>query len=121
MLIRKLNDCPEILAGDGTRLRELLHPDRGYPFGGRYSIAHAVIAAGEKSRRHRLKTSEVYYIISGGGIMHINATEAEVQAGDCFEIPAIHDQWLENTGTEPLTFLCVVDPAWHPHDEIILK
>jgi hypothetical protein len=28
MLIRKLKDCEPIIAGDGTRLRELLHPNR---------------------------------------------------------------------------------------------
>lgn len=121
MFVRRLHECPEITAGDGTRLRELLHPDRGYPFGGRYSLAHAILPAGEQSRRHRLKISEVYYVISGSGVMHINATEFAVTAGDCFEIPALHDQWLDNTGTEPLIFLCLVDPAWHPHDEIILE
>ena len=121
MLIRRLAECPEIIAGDSTRLRELLHPDRGYTFNGRYSIAHASIGPGEKSRRHRLKTSEVYYLISGSGVMHINEQATVVRAGDCFEIPPLHDQWLENSGAEPLMFLCIVDPAWHPHDEIILE
>ena len=28
MLIQKLNACDEFIAGDGTQLRELLHPDK---------------------------------------------------------------------------------------------
>jgi mannose-6-phosphate isomerase-like protein (cupin superfamily) len=119
MFIRSLTDSDEIIAGDGTRLRELLHPERGYTFGGRYSLAHATVAAGEKSRPHKMKTSEVYFILSGEGKMHIGEKEAIVLAGDAFEIPAGEVQWIENDGAEPLSFLCIVDPAWQAADEEI--
>jgi len=119
MHIRKLADCKEIVAGDNTRLRELLHPDRDYPFTGRYSLAHAVIGPGEKSTPHRLTTSEVYYIMSGTGRMHIDNDAADVGPGDAFEIPPDSTQWLENTGSEPITFLCIVDPAWQPEQETV--
>jgi len=120
MLIRKLKDCPEIAAGDHTRLRELLHPSRDYPFSGRYSLAHAVIAPGEASVRHRLKTDEVYYIIQGTGEMHIDRESATVAAGDAVDIPPGSEQWIENTGNGDLAFLCIVDPAWREADEEIL-
>lgn len=119
MFIRKLKDCTEIVAGDGTLLRELLHPDREYPFGGRYSLAHAVVDPGKRSKPHRLTTSEVYYILSGRGRMYIDDDSAEVEAGDAFEIPAGSTQWLENDGDEPVVFLCIVDPAWQPHQESV--
>jgi mannose-6-phosphate isomerase-like protein (cupin superfamily) len=117
MRIRRLTDCPEITAGDLTRLRELLHPCRDYPFEGRYSLAHAIVAPGWKSRRHRLKTDEVYYILSGRGRMHVDEESAEVGPGDALEIPPGSVQWIENIGPDELSFLCIVDPAWRAEDE----
>jgi mannose-6-phosphate isomerase-like protein (cupin superfamily) len=119
MLIRKLGQCAEIVAGDGTRLREFLHPDRDYPFSGRYSLAHACLSAGISSEPHRLKSSEVYYILGGRGEMHIDNDSAEISAGAAVEIPAGAVQWIKNTGEGELTFLCLVDPAWREEDEEI--
>ena len=117
MLIRKLSQCPEIVAGDGTRLKELLHPHRDYPFAGRYSLAHAGLPAGQSSRPHRLVSSEAYYILEGQGQMHIDDESAEVSAGDALEIPPGAVQWIKNTGDCDLVFLCLVDPAWREEDE----
>jgi len=61
MLIRNLLECEEFIAGDHTRLRELLHPDK-QPLNLRYSLAHAWVDVGETSTPHALKTAEVYYI-----------------------------------------------------------
>ncbi|MFM7477676.1 MAG: cupin domain-containing protein, partial [Microcystis aeruginosa] len=58
MLIRKLLECEEFIAGDHTRLRELLHPDK-QPLNLRYSLAHAQVDVGETSTPHALKTAEV--------------------------------------------------------------
>ena len=120
MLIRSLSDCDEIIAGDGTQLRELLHPSREYPFGGRYSLAHAVVWVGEESKPHRLASSEVYYILSGEGEMHIGEKRAIVLAGDAVEVPPGSEQWIENIGSVPLEFLCIVDPAWREEDEEVV-
>jgi len=121
MLIRKLGDCPEITAADNTRLRELLHPDRDYPFAGCYSLAWVVLPVGATSLRHRLKTDEVYFIVAGRGLMHIDEDTAAVEPGDAVDIPPGSLQWIENTGEETLAFLCIVDPAWRAEDEEILS
>jgi mannose-6-phosphate isomerase-like protein (cupin superfamily) len=121
MRIRKLSNCAEIVAGDRTRLRELLHPDRDYPFSGRYSLARAVVAPGRKTVRHRLVTDEVYYIVKGQGEMHIDDEIAAVEAGDAIEIPPGSAQWVANVGSDDLEFLCIVDPAWRAEDEEILE
>jgi len=66
MLIRQLKDCPEFIAGDACHLRELLNAKtdkRAY----RYSLAHAIVKPGIKTKPHSLKTSEVYYILEGQG------------------------------------------------------
>lgn len=120
MLIRKLDDLQEIIAGDQTRLRELLHPQREYAFAGRYSLAHAIVERGKTTLKHRLSSDEVYYIISGEGIMHIGSESAPVDSGDVIEIKPGSVQWIENVGSGELIFLCIVDPAWNKSDEEIL-
>jgi mannose-6-phosphate isomerase-like protein (cupin superfamily) len=126
MLIRRLKECAEIVAGDGTRLRELLHPDRDYPFmgrypfRGRYSLAHAILPPGQCAKPHRLTSSEVYYIMSGEGVLHIGDDSQVLQPGDAVEIPPGETQWLENRSTTDLCFLCIVDPAWRAEDEELL-
>lgn len=120
MRIRRLSQCTIITAGDDTRLRELLHPGRDYSFDGRYSLAHASVAPGQATRRHRLATDEVYYILNGTGEMHIDDESEQVTSGDAVEIPPGSSQWIINTGTANLDFLCIVDPAWRAEDEEIL-
>ncbi|MEM6520907.1 MAG: cupin domain-containing protein, partial [Cyanobacteria bacterium P01_C01_bin.70] len=81
MLVRNLADCEMFIAGDDTQLRELLHPDK-QPLDLRYSLAHAVVPVGQTSVDHSLKTSEVYYILSGQGDMHIGNEVQAVGPGD---------------------------------------
>ena len=121
MLIRKLSLCPQITAGDGTRLREILHPDRDYDFSGRYSLAHAVLPPCATSLKHRLTSDEVYYILSGRGVMHIDDDSEDVEAGDAIDIPPGSVQWIENSSDQKLEFLCIVDPSWRADDEKILQ
>ncbi|MBE9180958.1 cupin domain-containing protein [Oculatella sp. LEGE 06141] len=118
MLIRKLNDCEEFVAGDGTLLRELLHPEK-QPLALRYSLAHAIVPVGQTSIVHSLKTSEVYYILSGMGDMHIDDEMQRVEAGDAIYIPPEAKQFIHNCGSEPLIFICMVDPAWRKEDETV--
>lgn len=118
MLIQKLNACTEFIAGDGTLLRELLHPDK-QPLELRYSFAHATLPVGKTSTPHSLTTSEVYYILSGTGEMHIDGETQAVEPGDAVYIPPNAKQFIRNWGTEPLVFICIVDPAWRKEDETI--
>ncbi len=118
MLIRKQLDCPEFIAGDGTQLRELLHPDK-QAIDLRYSLAHAVVPVGQVSTPHALATSEVYYILSGQGEMHIDDETRSVEPGDAVYIPPRARQHICNTGDRPLVFICLVDPAWRPEDETV--
>jgi mannose-6-phosphate isomerase-like protein (cupin superfamily) len=118
MLIQKLLDCPEFIAGDSTILRELLHPDK-QAISLRYSLAHAILPIGETSQPHSLRTSEVYYILSGRGEMHIDDEVREIESGDAVYIPPDAKQFLKNIGDEPIVFICIVDPAWRKEDETI--
>ncbi len=119
MLIKDVQDVSEIIAGDDSLLRELVHPDRD-PIDVTYSLALAVVRPGRASRPHRLTSSEVYYVVRGAGVMHIDDDEAPVHAGHAVAIPANAVQWIENTETIDLEFLCIVEPAWQPEQEEVV-
>jgi mannose-6-phosphate isomerase-like protein (cupin superfamily) len=118
MLVRKLEACDLFTAGDHTQLRELLHPDK-QAIALRYSLAHAEVPVGATSVDHALTTSEVYYILSGQGEMHIDNEVQHVEPGDAIYIPPQARQFIRNVGTEPLAFICIVDLAWQPENEIV--
>jgi len=96
-----------------------LHPDKA-DLQIRYSLAHAMVKPGQSSLPHKLKTSEVYYILEGQGIMHVDDESAKVGFGQAVYIPPNSRQYIENTGDSDLKFLCIVDPAWRPQDEEVL-
>jgi mannose-6-phosphate isomerase-like protein (cupin superfamily) len=116
MFIKDLKDCEEFTAGDNSILCELLHPDKA-DLAIRYSLAHAVVKPGQTAIPHRLKTSEVYYILEGEGKMHINDEAKDVHPGQAVYIPPNSRQYISNTGESDLVFLCIVDPAWRKEDE----
>jgi mannose-6-phosphate isomerase-like protein (cupin superfamily) len=119
MFIKDLKDCEEFTAGDNTILRELLHPAKA-DLKLRYSLAHAVVKPVKASRPHRLKTSEVYYILEGEATMHVDEETALVRPGHAIYIPPNARQYIHNTGNTDLVFLCIVDPAWRKEDEAVL-
>jgi mannose-6-phosphate isomerase-like protein (cupin superfamily) len=119
MLVKDISGIRSFVSGDGALLRELLHP-AGDSVGLRYSLAHAVVEPGRRTLPHRLAATEVYYILSGSGIMHVDGETREVRSGQAVYIPPGAVQLIENTGSVILSFLCVVDPAWRPEDEEVL-
>lgn len=119
MLIKDLQNCEKFIAGDNAILRELLHPDKEDVklF---YSLAHAIVNPGETSHRHKLRNSEVYYILEGEGMMHIDNESAKVYPDQAIYIPPNSIQCIKNTGQGDLKFLCIVVPPWRPEDEEVL-
>lgn len=120
MLIKDVVTQEPIQAIDNSELREIVHPDRD-GIGVRYSLAHAVVKPGETSLRHRLASSEVYYILYGWGIVHVDNESEIVHAGQAVYVPPGSVQWIENNGATELAFLCIVDPAWREADEKVVE
>lgn len=111
MFVKSINDCPALTANDGCRIFELLHPHQDQidlP----YSLAIAEVEPGESSYRHRLEQTEVYYLLEGQGLMHINDETQAVKSGDAVFIPARAVQWIENLGSTTLRFIALVNPPW---------
>jgi len=120
MFLKCLKDCKEIIAGDDSILRELLHPDKA-DLQIRYSLAHAKVLPGKATKPHRLKVSEVYYIITGNGLMHIDKESFEVGPACAVYIPPDATQYIKNTSDSDLIFLCIVEPAWRKEDEEVFE
>ncbi|HHT18392.1 MAG: cupin domain-containing protein [Euryarchaeota archaeon] len=119
MLIKSIDDCEYFQTSDQTTLCELLHPKNEKIKMG-CSIAYALLNKGEASLPHELKTSvEIYYILEGKGVMHIDKESEEVKKGDAIYIPPGSVQWIKNNGKSLLKFLCVVTPPWKEEDEYL--
>ncbi len=121
MIVKNISECVEFLAGDNSWIREVLHP-KNDNIQQCFSLAYAIVKPKEKTLPHKLKASvEVYFILKGKGIMHINDESKEVSENDAVYIPPGSVQWIENTSDENLEFICVVSPPWNENDEEILK
>ena len=100
---------------DGSLIRELVRPERE---GSRnLSLAEATIAPGQTTHRHRHRQSEeIYYVLSGEGIVEVAARQTVVQAGDAVLIPPGAEHCAVNTGDLPLRLLCACSPAYQHED-----
>lgn len=119
MIVKPLGTIAGFKAGDMSFIKQILHPAKE-PLAVGYSLAHAEVGPGERTLPHRLRTTEVYDILEGRGLMRVGDDRAEVGPGDAVVIPPGEAQSIENIGTGALAFLCIVDPAWRAEDEEIL-
>jgi mannose-6-phosphate isomerase-like protein (cupin superfamily) len=96
---------------DGCLLAEVLHPTRD-PIAGEISLARACLPPGKSTTPHRLEFLEIYYVLRGRGVLHQDGHTQEVGPESCVYLPPGSRQWIENTGSDELVFLCVCHPAW---------
>jgi mannose-6-phosphate isomerase-like protein (cupin superfamily) len=106
--------------GEGSKIKQIFHPHNTM-LGIRYSIVKCSIESGKSSKQHILKSSEVYYFLSGAGILQVDEQKLDVRAAQAVYVPPHSKQQLQNTSTTPLEFLCIVDPAWREEDETVIK
>ena len=120
MYIKDLKNCKEITAGDYTILKEIYNPVKE-EIKVKHSLAHATVKPGDITHKHRLRSTEIYYILEGEGEMHIDEEVEKVSTGQVVYIPPRSVQRIKNTGGKDLIFLAIVDPAWKTEDEDILE
>ena len=114
---KHLDDCEEIIANDGCRLKELLHPKNDLldlP----YSFSVATVEPGKSTYRHTLKQSEVYFILEGQGRLHAGSEITDLVKGGSALVLANQEQWLKNTGDSDLEFIVIVSPPWREEDDV---
>ena len=117
MIVKKIEEIDAFTGQEGTHIRQIFSPDETDELI-RYSIAHCTINPGKSSIPHTMKTSEMYYIMQGNGIIHVGEEQKQVKQNDVIFVPPMSKQFLENNGDIQLVALCIVDPAWKQENEI---
>ncbi|OBF87930.1 hypothetical protein A5791_18565 [Mycobacterium sp. 852002-51163_SCH5372311] len=116
MFVTNVSAALPFLAADLSEIRLLV--DRTNSGIGSVSLAHATVAPGAETIWHRLEhTDEIYFILSGRGLVWVADESQEVVAGDSVWIPAGTPQRIQNLGPIPLAFLCACGPAYLPESD----
>jgi mannose-6-phosphate isomerase-like protein (cupin superfamily) len=98
---------------DGSTIRSLLDLSNAPVVN--QSLAEATLPAGGETERHYHKISEeLYYLLSGTGVMEIDGICREVNPGDAILIPP--GAWHQIRSVDPLRFLCCCSPPY-AHDD----
>lgn len=120
MSLRKNSEIESIQGNEGTKIKQYFHPHNTLN-GINYSLAQFTLEPGKKSKIHKMSSSEIFYILEGSGIIHVNDEIHHLEKDDSSYVPPNSKQFIENVGTSDLKFLCIVEPAWKADDEILLE
>ncbi len=109
---------PGYITKDGSFIREIIRPERQ---GSRnMSLAEAVIPPGEATFRHyHLQSEEIYYILTGEGMIELEGQQQHVRPGDAVFIPPRTEHGAKCLGDTPLRLLCVCSPPYQHEDTIL--
>ncbi|MEX0862345.1 cupin domain-containing protein [Nitrosopumilus sp.] len=120
MSLRKNSEIDIIQGNEGTKIKQYFYP-HNTSNGINYSLAHFTLNPGRKSKLHKMKSSEIYYILEGHGEITIDGKRHQLEKDDSVYVPVNSNQFIKNSGSEDLQFLCIVEPAWKADDEILLE
>lgn len=111
------NFATVINTSHGSQLRPLM--DRTTSSISQCSLAEEILPPGcAVTPHHHREIEEIYYIVSGHGIMTVGDECRAVEAGDAVYVPRGHQHTLKNTGHQPITLLVACGPAFYYEDEI---
>jgi len=114
MTLNARDGCVAYITKDGSTIREIMK-------GRHQSLAEATVAPSQTTTPHyHVKTEEIYYILSGQGLMMLEEDEREVMAGDAILIPPGKRHCIRNTGETDLTFLCCCAPGYRHEDTVLV-
>ncbi len=120
MSIRRDFEINSIDGNEGTQIKQYFHPD-SHLEDIDYSLAQFTLESGKRSKLHKMLSSEVYYILEGEGMIHIDGKTFNVKKNDSAYVPPNSKQYIKNLGKDDLKFLCIVQPGWNANDEILLE
>jgi mannose-6-phosphate isomerase-like protein (cupin superfamily) len=114
------NQTEAFTTADGSTIRELLaHRNSSIR---NQSLAEAVLAPGQSTAAHyHPRAEEIYYLLSGQGLMTIGDESREVTPGDAIAIPPASPHTILNTGSEDLVFLCMCAPGYEHEDTVLIE
>jgi len=100
---------------DTSIIREIMAPQNSDVV--RQSLAEATLKAGASTQAHfHPGTEEIYYILTGEGMMAVEGEKRVVRPGDAIGILAGQHHQIRNTGEIDLVFLCCCVPAYTDAD-----
>jgi len=118
VVITKLQRARVINTRHGSEIRPLI--DRTTSDITQCSLAEEMLPPGCAVTPHRHREiEEIYYVVSGSGLMTVGDETRQVEAGDAIYIPRGHRHTLKNTGTESIKLILVCGPAFFYEDEIV--
>jgi mannose-6-phosphate isomerase-like protein (cupin superfamily) len=104
----------------GSEIRPLI--DRTTSLISQCSLAEETLPPGcAVSPHHHNDLEEIYYVLSGRGLMTVGDETREVSAGDAVYVPRGLRHSLCNTGSESITLILVCGPAFYYEDQIFEK
>jgi mannose-6-phosphate isomerase-like protein (cupin superfamily) len=117
MVIINRDEAEIIRTPHGSELRPLV--DRTTSKITQCSLAEEVLPPGcSVSPHHHLEMEEIYYIVSGSGLMKVADDEKQVVPGDAIYVPRGSRHTLINNGTEDIRLLVTCGPAFFYEDQI---
>ena len=117
MIIVSRDRAGIINTAHGSEIRPLI--DRTTSGVTQCSLAEEMLPPGcAVTPHHHREIEEIYYVVSGRGLMTVGDETREVEAGDAVYVPRGHWHTLENTGNQPITLLVACGPAFFYEDEI---
>jgi mannose-6-phosphate isomerase-like protein (cupin superfamily) len=120
MSVQKDSEIKSIQGNEGTQIKQYFHPHNTLN-GISYSLAQFTLEPGKRSKLHKISSSEIYYILEGKGNLKIDGKTHHIEKDDSVYVPPNSKQFIENSDSVNLKFLCIVEPAWRPDDEIMLE
>lgn len=117
MIIVSRNSTATINTAHGSEIRPLI--DRTTSGVTQCSLAEELLPPGcAVSPHHHRDIEEIYYLVSGRGLMTVGEETQEVAAGDAVYIPRGHRHTLINNGTEAIRLILVCGPAFFYDDQV---
>ncbi len=105
-------------AKDGSLVEELIRPER--EGSANLSLARAVIKPGQQTLRHYHATAEeVYYVLSGEGVIAVGGYRRRVGPGDAILIRPGAEHSALCLSEEPLVILCACSPPYQDADTVV--
>jgi mannose-6-phosphate isomerase-like protein (cupin superfamily) len=113
-----INESEPFTTKDGATIRSIL--DRSNAPVKNQSLAEATVPPGRTTTGHRHPESEeIYFIVSGSGVLTVGDEASRVKPGDAVLIPPGTHHAAANDGAGPLVLLCCCAPPYS-HDDTIL-
>jgi len=115
----KYDDIRPYITKDGSIIRELMHPF--VHLNHNQSLAEAVIPPGAITLLHKHNNcEEIYYVLSGSGIMTLGDEQFDIMEGDTIAIPPGTPHNVRNSGAALLKVLCACAPPYSHNDTELL-